>query len=218
MLNTKLILIEGLPGAGKSTTTAHLGKLLQNYHFPCHWFLEDDEPHPIACLDFEIKELTEKMVPLWQNFTAHALPESHVTIIESRLWQNTALFMYMSENEVDDIANFNQHVYQVLAPLAPVLIYLDQDNVERALRRMYATRGEKWMAWALGETIHYPWFRSRGLTDFAGWVQFFEDWQAVAKRLYMNWPYHKITISNPQEDWAGAYAQMEAFLQVERNP
>jgi len=215
MLNTKLILIEGLPGAGKSTSTVHLGIVLQQHNIVCQCFQEEDDPHPISCLDFEIKGLPEKMVPLWTNFVQHAVREQIVTIIESRLWHNTALFMYMSEVDVEDILKFHQQVWRVLTPLSPILLYIDQDNTNMALHQMYATRGEKWMEDALKETTHYKWFTSRGITNYSGWVQFFEEWHCVAERLYNDWPYGKKKIMNPHENWEKAYDQMGAFLQID---
>jgi thymidylate kinase len=216
MLDTKLILIEGLPGAGKSTSTDHLGKVLQQQGIPCRQYQEEDDPHPLPGLDYDIKTLDQTIVPLWVNFTKQAVHESVVTIIESRLWQNTALFMFMSEMDVEEIIKFHRQVWQVLTPLSPVLLYLDQPDTETALRRMYAARGEKWMEWALGETTQYPWFKTRGLNDFAGWVKFFEEWHLVAERLYEDWPHRKIKILDPHEDWARAYEQMLAFLHIEQ--
>jgi hypothetical protein len=213
MSDTKLVLIEGLPGAGKSTTTRHIGTTLQQQGVACRWYLEEDDPHPIACLDFEIKGLLEKMIPLWSSFTKHAMQEPIVTIIESRLWQNTALFMFMSNKEVEDILQFSQQIGQVLAPLSPILIYLDQDDTETALRRLYTLRGEKWMQEALVMTTAYPWFQSRGLKDFAGWVQFFTEWQRVVTQLFNDWPHDKIKIQNPHDGWESAYQQIDAFLQ-----
>ena len=215
MLNTKLILIEGLPGAGKSTSTIHLGMVLQQHDIACHCFKEEDDPHPIPCLDFEIKGLPGKMVPLWTNFVQHAVREQIVTIIESRLWHNTALFMYMSEVDVEDILKFHQQVWRVLTPLSPILLYIDQDNIDMALHRMYATRGEKWMEDTLKETTQYKWFKSRGITSFSGWVQFFEEWHYVAERLYNDWPHDKKKITNPHENWKKAYEQMYAFMQID---
>jgi hypothetical protein len=121
MLNTKLILIEGLPGAGKTTATAHLGTLLQQCGLTCRWFLEGDEPHPITCLDLKLRDLPQKLPPLWKTFTEQVQQDPTVTIIESRLWQNTALFMFMSEYPVAEIIQLHQLVWQVLAPLAPRL-------------------------------------------------------------------------------------------------
>lgn len=218
MLNTQLILIEGLPGAGKSTSTSRLGTILQQRGITCSWFREEDEPHPIACLDFEIEGLTPKMVHLWANFVQHAVRKSIVTIIESRLWQNTALFMYMSENDIDDIIKFNQQINQVLTPLSPVLIYLDQDNTEIALQRMYSARGEEWMKETLKDSLQYRWFKSRGIKDFKGWVKFFEEWQDVAELLYTDWTHKKIKIMDPHDDWTSAYEKMYTFLEIAHNP
>jgi len=216
MLDTRLVLIEGLPGAGKSTSAVHLGTVLQQSGIPCRWFREEDDPHPLPCLDFEIRGLPPKMIVLWSDFVQRALQEPFVSVIESRLWQNTGLYMFMSETEVDDIVDFSHTVYQALNPLSPVLIYLDQDNTETALRRMYAARGEAWMEQTLEETLPYPWFQSRDIRDFVGWVQFFVAWRQVAERLFADWPHRKIRILNPHEDWAGAYEKMHTFLQLGR--
>jgi hypothetical protein len=125
--------------------------------------------------------------------------------------------MYMGGIDVKEILNFHQQVWRVLAPLSPALIYFDQDNTDSALRRMYATRGEKFMEETLTATLPYQWFKSHGITDFAGWVQFFEEWHAVAEGLYNDWPYEKKKIMNPHDDWAKAYDQMYAFLQIQGN-
>lgn len=212
MLNTKLILIEGLPGSGKSTVARHLGTNLHQHGLACSWYLEEDEPHPIACLDFPLKELAHKLPPLWHMFTEQLLQAQSVAIIESRLWQNTALFMYMRDYPVEEILQLQRLVCEKLAPLAPVLLYLDQDNVELALRRLYTLRDEAQINADIQMTSEYPWFQSRGLSDFAGWVQFFQDWQGTAEQLYSAWPYQKIRVSNAHDGWATAYQQIYHFL------
>jgi tRNA uridine 5-carbamoylmethylation protein Kti12 len=214
MLKTKLILIEGLPGSGKTTTTVYLGQLLQGRGIACRWHLEEDQTHPIPCDDVQIKHLTEKMVPRWQAFVEAAVRDPAVSIIESRLWQNTALFMYMSTYPAEDVVRYHQHVWQVLEPLAPVLLYLYQDNTDAALRRNYALRGEQWVEEMLQSTSTYAWFQSRGRADFDDWVRFFVEWGQVAECLYADWPYRKTRMLNPHDDWPAAYQQMAAFLQL----
>lgn len=215
MLATQLILIEGLPGSGKSTTASYLGQFLQNSSIPCNWYLEDDHPHPIPCLDLEIKGLSQKMIPLWQEFAQRAAREPGMTVLESRLWQNTALYMLMSEVNLAEIVDFNLQAGVALSPLSPALIYLDQPDVAAALRRMASTRGKAWVDAALRETLDYPWFASRGIHDFEGWLTFFVAWHEVAERLFHDWPHPKTRILDPQEDWAEAYKKMSGFLQFD---
>lgn len=209
----KLILVEGFPGTGKSTTTQHIGSFIQRQGITCRWFLEEDDPHPIACLDFKIEGLPENMIPLWTDFVQQAMQEPAVTIIESRLWQNTALFMYMSNWATCDIRRFGLDVAQAIAPLSPILIHLDQEDTETAVRRLYNLRGEKWIQEALAMTATYPWFQSRALKDFAGWVQFFTEWQVVAESLYDDWPHRKLKIKNPHDGWAKAIRTIDSFLE-----
>lgn len=215
MLNTKLILIEGLPGAGKSATTCHLRTTLEQRGLVCNAFQEEDQPHPIECLDFEIKGLPEKILPLWEKFAEHAIREPAITIIESRLWQNTSMYMYMSECATDEIIRFNRQVWQALESLSPVLLYLDQEDTQRALLRLHINRGKEWMEEALETTSQYKWFRERGLKDFAGWVQFFQEWRQVAERLFCDWPGRKLKIINAHDDWANSYREINKYLQID---
>jgi hypothetical protein len=71
MLNTKLILIEGLPGSGNSTTTRYLPAVLQGSGCDCRQYLEEDEPHPILGLDYDLKGLAGEIVPLWRAIAEH---------------------------------------------------------------------------------------------------------------------------------------------------
>ena len=213
MTDTKLILVEGIPGAGKTTTTRHLGTYLQQSGISCRWYFEEDEPHPIACLEMKLQELAVKLPPQWAAFTEQASQEKVVTIIESRLWQNTALFMFMDEYPIAEIIECHQSVWKELKPLAPALIYLHQDDIKKAMQRLYTVRSQSIIEQDLKATSHYKWFQRRGIQGINGWVQFFGEWQAVAERLFYDWPYRKTKIENPHDDWEQAYQNMYGFLQ-----
>jgi hypothetical protein len=122
--------------------------------------------------------------------------------------------MFMNEYPIDEIVHVHQLVWKELTPLFPTLIFLHQDDVEIALKRLYTFRSEKWMAWTLQTTSQYQWFQSRGSKDFDGWVQFFKEWQGVAEHLYSDWPFRKTKIKNPHGDWEQAYRKMYRFLQL----
>lgn len=208
MLDTRLILIEGFPGAGKTTTAVELGERLQQQGIPSRWHLEEDDPHPIACLDFKLRDLRSKLPPLWRDFTRKTGQSSELHIIESRLWQNTILFMYMSDYPFHDLLELQQLVAAELTALSPVLVYLHQDDVQKAILRLPTIRDEQTLARDFATTRKYPWFRSRDLADLDGWVQFFSEWAGVAEALYLEWPHHKQKVLNAHEDWERAIQQI----------
>lgn len=215
MRDTKLILIEGLPGAGKSTTTRYLQNALNRQGIECRGYLEDERPHPIDCLDFAIEGLPERVIPLWENFVRQARKKPAITILESRLWQSTGLYMYMGSVDEEEIVDFTHQVYKVIYPLFPILIHLDQDDTETALKRLYALRGKEWMDAAIAETLQYSWFQPRDDDEFTRWVKFFEAWGKVAARLFDDWRGGKIRIMNPHEDWDNAHRQILSFIQTD---
>ncbi|KAA3662348.1 MAG: hypothetical protein DWQ04_13740 [Chloroflexi bacterium] len=213
-IKTKLILIEGLPGSGKTTTCKFLGAHFLEQNVDCRWYLETDDVHPIDCDSIKLKELSNKLPPLWRSFVEQVLDEDFLAVIESRLWQNTALFMFMSEYPVEEIVELHQTVWKELADLAPSLIYLHQPDVEKAMKRLLQERDRKLVEKDIHFTSKYPWFQNRGLSDLDGWIAFFNEWQAVAEILYNDFPYRKKRIKNAHEDWVGAYKQMINFVKL----
>jgi hypothetical protein len=213
-LRSKLILIEGLPGSGKSGTTAHLGESLLRNGISCSWFLEDDENHPIDLSDFALKDISMKLLPLWESFVRDAQPDQGMTIMESRLWQNTSLFMYMAEYPFKEIVELQDRVNEVLAPLSPILIYLYQPDITEGLRHLHELRDESSLKLDLEMTSRYSWFQSRGKDDFAGWLEFFNEWFEVAEVLYDRWPYNKCKIENPHDNWDLAHSKINEYLRI----
>lgn len=124
------------------------------------------------------------------------------------------MFMYMSTHDAQDVLQFNRQVADILRPLSPTLLHLAQDNTAAALRRLYTFRGHEWMDWALAQTTKEQWFQSRGLTGFDGWVQFFEAWLSIAEQSYHDWPYGKMKIRNPHDDWTTAYSYILTLLEI----
>ena len=209
----KLILIEGFPGAGKSTTCEYVGIYFQEQEITCKWYLETDQEHPLDFSRLKLKELSKELPSLWKSFVEFIINEDILAVVESRLWQNTALFMYMSEYSIEEILEIHQLVWRELADVAPKLIYLYQTDVGKAMERLYVERDRKKVEKDMEYTSQYPWFINRGLNNLGGWIKFFSEWQEVAEKLYKDFPYHKVKIMDSHEDWYLAYQQMIRFLE-----
>jgi nucleoside-triphosphatase THEP1 len=83
-VSSKLILIKGLSGAGKSRTAVNIGEQLLQRGLSCAWFLDEDEGHPIDCTGFALTDLSKKLIPLWKSFIDRVADDQTITIIESR--------------------------------------------------------------------------------------------------------------------------------------
>jgi len=51
MMKTNLIIVEGMPGSGKSTTAQYISMQLNKNSIPSNWYYEVESNHPLECFD-----------------------------------------------------------------------------------------------------------------------------------------------------------------------
>ena len=55
-----------------------------------------------------------------------------------------------------------------------------------------------------------PWARRRGLRGQDAVVRLYEAWEPVVTRLYDRYPFPKIMVTDPQDDWQATLACIRA--------
>ena len=150
MIDTKLILIEGIPGSGKSTTAWKLSAEIRDSGKDCRCFLEWDDDHPIFIgyerdiseIVLSFREREGDILKQWEEFARGAQSKETISIIESRFWQTTMMLMYLSGYSEDGVIESNQRVVTAITELKPALIYLANDDIEKTLAKAEALGGE----------------------------------------------------------------------------
>lgn len=146
----QLILFYGSsPGAGKSTLSSRLNQQLTQHNLPVQWIYEDD----VLCLDFFQPvvecvqggggpELVEACLVATERLVDAYVGTDTIVIADSILPYYDWLLAANIDNEI--IGEFSHRLWLLLQPMNPLIIYLQAD-VEKALKRAVAYRGEAWL-------------------------------------------------------------------------
>ena len=119
MIDTKLILIEGVPCSGKSTTAKRLMADIAACGITCNCFLEWAEHNPIFIGNMEdLSEIISttqsregNVLQQWRNFAKSAKQQKAVNIIESRFWQTDGMYLFLSGHSECEIFENNDRLY-----------------------------------------------------------------------------------------------------------
>lgn len=263
---TKLFLIEGLPGSGKTTTAELLKCLLKEKQVDARLHIEGDVYHPadyesvayltndewtifqekFALLDarlfaesyedhtlmFYRKWQSEKEVPKsaieflqardiyelpfelhqalilkkWETFVNQALEADTTYIFECCFLQNpltVGLIKYdLSEATLQA---YITHLAAIIAPLRPVLIYVNQSDIERSFRKALQERSREWAEGFISYYTEQAYGMNRSLSGVEGTIAILQARQAVERQLLETFPFRVEVFGN--EDFSAEVRQ-----------
>ncbi|MEI5923981.1 hypothetical protein ACK3XG_12125 [Bacillus sp. TD10] len=208
-MNTKLIIVEGLPGFGKSTAAKLISEILSQNKIEVELFLEGNLNHPadydgVSCFNkFEFDRLlsnsgdfkkvllkrvlkkesnyllpyrkiknefgdqfsdelfnaifkndiyelpfdknVELIADKWNDFAESALEDNKVYIFECCFIQNPlTIGMIKYGEQKEKIINSVMKIAKIIENLNPMLLYVEQDNLEFAFRKALKERTPGW--------------------------------------------------------------------------
>lgn len=133
---TRLIIVEGLPGSGKSTTAAMIAAELKARGKDVVCVDEGAPDHPADVGDYNFPDFaTERATILdtWRTFTDRADP-CMTYVFNYVLLQNpmceTIMRFGMDE---DESRRYIGEIAEIIAPLHPMVIYIDEPNATSSI-------------------------------------------------------------------------------------
>jgi hypothetical protein len=223
MIATKLILIDGLVGAGKSTTAQRLWLHLERQGHAARWLFEDDTEHPlwrpgeqigmVEAGSLDPSYLNDTVLPRWRGFAAICAENRVVNVLECAL--TLAAFLSTMNVPFRTIAEHVLAVEQIIGELNPVLIYLHQGDVPQSLRAVCDGRSSDRFDYEtamIEQASDTPYGKDNEVKDFAGLVKFYSLWSETIEKLFNVVRIPKLAIETSAGDWKSCERQLTDFL------
>lgn len=254
---TRLFIVEGLPGSGKTTTAEALTRLLQEKKTNTRLHIEGDLNHPadyesVAYLtmnewtDFQSKyasldvsrfaevfndyvlvsyrqwqseqdipeaalaflqvrdiyelpfELHQSLIfKKWEVFVAQALTTDTTYVFECCFLQNP-LTMGLIKYDLPKatLRAYIERIATIIAPLQPVLVYVDQKDVEKSFRKALNERPTEWADGFVSYYTEQAYGVNRSLSGVEGTITILQARQVLEHQLLEMLPFRVEVFGN----------------------
>jgi hypothetical protein len=204
----QLVIVEGIMGSGKSTTTLDIAHRLEASGNLAVGITEGVSPHPIRFdwdapwSEMQAADLARSSVAKWRSYVDSARTAARISIVDGQLFHGNLTSLFLLEADADLMAAYCREIVTLIKPLRPLLIYLRQDDVDRAIRAVSRERGETWVSYQADWKLESPYAMRRGLAGLEGLIALYRDYRAVTDQLYADLDLPKIRIETSRQEWA----------------
>jgi len=231
MRETRMIMVDGLPGSGKSTIAEYVTRELEQRGIPCRLLREREPDHPLNVggelhpsgrttgvrmfAAYTVGSFVEESLARWNAFAAEVMGSERVNILDSYPFQNSVRVLLQMDADSVTLATYQSRVAERAAGLAPVLIYLDPGEPERALREITGQRGPVWTDYAIDVVTDCPYASSRGLQGMDGAIAVLRSYKHLLDEAVARSPFPTLVLSACHRRWPDCHAKIRGFLGFE---
>jgi hypothetical protein len=143
-----VVLLDGLPGSGKTTTSQKLAAVYAQRGEPCVWLLEEAKDHPLFGADIRRQhrraDYDTICLAQWARLLDELDDPERLTLDGCAL-QSTVRFMFEQSWPMNRIASYWHQFQQCLAPIPVSFVYLRHpDAASFILRHTMHVRTDVW--------------------------------------------------------------------------
>ncbi|MCP4706762.1 MAG: hypothetical protein GY865_19365 [candidate division Zixibacteria bacterium] len=215
MIDTKLILIEGMAGSGKSTTGQKLLDVHSINNIRPEFYHEFSNNHPIINYsEPDINHWINQTIQRWSNFVDNILKENKIVILDAALFQCTIGELLEKGAKEIEIYKYAYQILDIIKPLNPTLIYFYQDDIVSSLHKVYESRSQKWQNKICTFLDDTAFGKNNNQTDYELYLKFNKVLRKITDEIFEQTTISKIAIENSEPSWPDIYKKLNEFLQI----
>lgn len=215
-----LILVDGLAGAGKSTTAQRLWIHLRRLGLNAEWFHEHESGHPIyhfvemdELIRLDGEEFWKRITGNWQALTRRGTG-TPIRVLEGSLFQIPVGLLLSKDVPRKKLKRMILTIVEDLRAVNPPTIYLRVRDVEYWLARNASNRGQMWVGRMTELLAQTPYGWQHGRRDVSMLTDFYSEQQGIIDEIVAKLPMRLCVIDVNDLKWELAYAEMAAFLGI----
>ncbi|MGQ0825700.1 MAG: hypothetical protein ACT4OX_11875 [Actinomycetota bacterium] len=182
----RLVLIEGLPGSGKTTAAARICARFEQRQIPALWTREEAGDHPVFPPGLRAAhrepDFASRCLDAWAQFVEQ--PDDRVRVLDGCAFSAPVRFMYEERVDRAEIDRYWRAFEALVAPVSPVLLYLWHPDPACLIREhTIPTRGIDWYDKAADYVARTPAGRRYRHLGVGGFVEFWVRYGALCDEL-----------------------------------
>lgn len=201
----KLIIVEGIPGSGKSSTARFLALQSERNGNTTQLFHETTYQHPILIEErIDSPEAWMKQYLLnWDRFLEEHRNKKATFVMESVIFQAPILHLLHMDLDKEAIIRFIENICTRFINLEFHLVYLYQEDPMIGIKRMINTRGGmEGLNKKFEEFKDNPYYVNRGLTNPESHLDFLAEYAEIARTANSKCSSCSLSIENTNWNWS----------------
>lgn len=213
---TRMIMVEGEPFTGKSTTSEYIATQLNLNGYAAFWvsegmLLQRYFPQAMAMLDRQQPVSETVLRAEWSAFVETVRAADTIFVVDSALSYAAVDLLLMEDRPVEAIHAETRHIADLCAPLQPRVIHLTGDAA-RLVPASIDERGERWRKQLIDQSEAVPYQQARGRVGIEGAISLMRDAQALVHEVLTRGVWETLTLDVMTPDWSARQRAILAFL------
>ncbi len=212
----RLVLLEGMPGTGKSSVSQAIYRDLLALGVPARWLHEESE-HQLQ-LFFDPDRHTPwraylaEVIDRWQAFASEVSNGNEVIVVDSAVLQNHFRSLLIFDIDQEAVFETASAIEGIAADLFPRWIYLSPRDITAHFESIIKVRGQRMLDLWIEAHDRYPFTTNAGLSGHAGFIAFWRQFDAITTKVFDDVEQSKLRVEVDANSRNATLDSLRAFL------